>query len=263
MPYATNGEVRIHYLVEGSGPPLMLHTGFICTANDWYALGYVDALKDDYQLILIDPRGQGHSDKPHSPQAYGPMHRVSDVIAVLDAANVDRAFFWGCSLGGRVGFDLAVQRPERVTSLVLEGANPFGNTPGDGAAMWAQLSQGMARFLTANREVFGRLPKEILDQWVATSDPEALAVARVAEPSLEANLPDMRMPALIYCGDGDGGHEKARRAAELMPEATFVLLPGLDHLGAYIDLGACLPHVRNFLSRTVDPAARSSTSGCC
>lgn len=260
MPYATNGGVRIHYEVEGSGPPLMMHTGFICTAQDWYPLGYVDALKDDYQLILIDPRGQGNSDKPHEPEAYGPRYRVGDVIAVLDAANVDRAHFLGCSMGGRIGLDLALRRPERLTSLVLEGAHPFGNALDDHEAFRESLSQGMERFLDANREVFGRLPQEILDRWVATSDPEALSAALVREPSLEANLPDIRVPALLYCGEGDAGHEKARRAAELMPEATFALLPGLDHLGAYIASGVSLPHVRAFLSRMADPTARPQSS---
>jgi pimeloyl-ACP methyl ester carboxylesterase len=260
MPYATSGGVRIHYEVEGSGPPLMLHTGFVCTAQDWYPLGYVDALKDDYQLILIDPRGQGDSDKPHAPEAYEPRNRVADVIAVLDAVNADRAHFWGCSMGGRIGFDLALQRPERLTSLVLEGAHPFGNALDDHAALREALRQGMARFLDANREVFGRLPKEILDHWISTSDPEALGAALVREPSLEAELPDIRIPALLYCGEGDGGHDKARRAAEIMPEATFVLLPGLDHLGAYIASGVSVPHVRAFLSRMADSAAPSQSS---
>src|SRR5579859_953734 len=59
MSYAMNAGVRIHFEVEGGGPPLLLHTGFASSVPDWYTLGYVDALKGDYQLILLDPRGQG------------------------------------------------------------------------------------------------------------------------------------------------------------------------------------------------------------
>jgi pimeloyl-ACP methyl ester carboxylesterase len=249
MPYAMSGEVRIHYEVEGGGPPVVMHTGFISVARDLYTLGYVDALKDDYQLILIDPRGQGDSDKPHASEAYGPRHRVADVIAVLDAVNIDRAHFWGASLGGRTGFDLAVRHPERLTSLVLYGAHPFGNTPEDGAALRGALSQGMARFLEAGRDVFGQFPKEILQRWVSTSDTEALVAASVVEPSLEADLPDIRVPALIYSGDRDDGYEKARQAAGIMPQATFVSLPGLDHVGGVVASGLGVPHIRAFLQQ--------------
>ena len=65
MPYTDNGGVRIHYQTEGSGPPLVLQHGFTSSIEGWYEYGYVDVLKRDYQLILIDARGHGASDKPH------------------------------------------------------------------------------------------------------------------------------------------------------------------------------------------------------
>jgi pimeloyl-ACP methyl ester carboxylesterase len=72
MPYATNHGVRIHYEVEGEGPALVLQHGGIDCVETWYELGYVDALKAAYQLILIDARGHGASEKPHEASAYGP-----------------------------------------------------------------------------------------------------------------------------------------------------------------------------------------------
>jgi len=39
MPYALNGDIRIHYEVEGEGPPLLLNTGCMATARDWYDMG--------------------------------------------------------------------------------------------------------------------------------------------------------------------------------------------------------------------------------
>ena len=54
MPYADNGGARIHYQVEGEGPPLVLQHGFSESVVDWYEAGYVDALRSDYRLILID-----------------------------------------------------------------------------------------------------------------------------------------------------------------------------------------------------------------
>ncbi len=65
MPYADNQGIRIHYRVEGEGPPLVLQHGFSQGMQRWYRAGYVNALKHDYQLILIDARGHGSSDKPH------------------------------------------------------------------------------------------------------------------------------------------------------------------------------------------------------
>lgn len=245
MLYAMNGDVSIRYEVEGSGPPLMLHTGYVGVVEDLYTLGYVDALRDHYRLILPDPRGQGHSDKPHNAAAYGPESRIGDVIAVLDALNIDRVHFWGYSMGGRIGFDLAVQRPERLQSLVLGGAHPFGSSP-DQSPWLDELRQGHVAEVLAG-EFFRELPSEIRDRWVAMSDPEALVAATVEEPTLEAQLSGVQVPALIYSGDRDDSHERARRAAEALPEATFLSLPGLSHLGAILRSHVVLPHVLAFL----------------
>ena len=61
---------RVHFELEGSGPPLMLHHGFLGQGDEWRSFGYVDALRDSYQLILIDGRGHGESEGPrnHAPR---------------------------------------------------------------------------------------------------------------------------------------------------------------------------------------------------
>jgi pimeloyl-ACP methyl ester carboxylesterase len=63
--------VRIHYEVEGTGSPFVLQHGITDGLESWYEYGFVDALRDDHTLILIDARGHGGSDKPHDPVAYG------------------------------------------------------------------------------------------------------------------------------------------------------------------------------------------------
>lgn len=65
MPAAKSQGVRIHYQLEGEGPPVVLQHGFTDSLESWYELGYVDALKTDYKLILVDARGHGASEKPH------------------------------------------------------------------------------------------------------------------------------------------------------------------------------------------------------
>ena len=54
MPYANNQGIRIHYQVEGEGPPLVLVHGLNLSLDWWRLKGYVEALKNDYQLVLID-----------------------------------------------------------------------------------------------------------------------------------------------------------------------------------------------------------------
>jgi hypothetical protein len=71
LPYANNNGVKIYYEVEGEGPPLVLGHGLSGTLNHWWRLGYVDALRHDFRLILFDARGHGRSDKPHESSAYG------------------------------------------------------------------------------------------------------------------------------------------------------------------------------------------------
>jgi len=121
MPYANNNGVRIHYKVEGTGPPLVLIHGFLADLEYWRQLGYVEALKSSYRVILIDMRGHGQSDKPHEPAEYGETQRVGDILAVLDAEGVQRAHVWGYSKGGIDGFLLAHHAPERVASLITGG----------------------------------------------------------------------------------------------------------------------------------------------
>src|SRR5688572_2775468 len=76
MPYADNEGIRIHYKTEGEGSPLVLQHASLATRKNWYDYGYVSALKNDYRVILLDGRGHGGSDKPHSPDAYELEKRV-------------------------------------------------------------------------------------------------------------------------------------------------------------------------------------------
>ena len=98
MPYVDNSGVKIHYHVEGEGPPLVIQHGLTSSLENWYAYGYVEALKKDYRLILVDARGHGLSDKPHDPADYELGLRVRDILAVMDDVGVDKAHNLGYSL---------------------------------------------------------------------------------------------------------------------------------------------------------------------
>src|SRR5919199_6165398 len=129
MPYATNAGVRIYYEREGNGPPLVLHEGFALSHQDWRDWGYVDDLNGHYDLLLMDPRGHGASDKPHDPAAYTYEQRVADVVAVLDDAGIERAVYWGYSMGGGVGYAAAHYAPARFRAFIVGGAAPSAGNP--------------------------------------------------------------------------------------------------------------------------------------
>jgi pimeloyl-ACP methyl ester carboxylesterase len=93
--------------------------------ESWYELGYVHTLKTDHQLILIDARGHGASDKPHDPNAYRLPWMVEDISTVLDHLHIPKAHFWGYSMGGWIGFGLAKYVPKRFYSLIIGGVHAY------------------------------------------------------------------------------------------------------------------------------------------
>jgi pimeloyl-ACP methyl ester carboxylesterase len=262
VPDAGNNDVRIYYEVEGSGPPLFLHVGFLGSLEDWRRedTRYVQILRDTYRLVFLDPRGQGRSDAPHDPSAYTLDQRVGDVLAVLDAEGIERAHYWGYSMGGWVGFALGASAPDRVLSLVLGGADPFQPDAGPiEEDAWLRLfRQGMPTFVADWERRDPNMPAIMRERWLAL-DGQAMAAAQEAgltAPSLEDLLPTIETPTLIYYGTEDYPDRLPERAASAMPNATVVALEGLNHSQAIRRSDLVLPHVVAFLnqvSRTSAP----------
>jgi pimeloyl-ACP methyl ester carboxylesterase len=247
MPLVTRNGIRIHYRVTGEGPPLVLHHGASQDLRRWFLCGYVEALRRDYRLILIDPRGNGASDKPHDPAAYVLGERVADVLKVLDELDVDVATFWGYSDGARVGFGLARQAPERVAALIVGGHHPYeyrvpehlrmnGNDP-------EECVDKLLTAINADRDKLTLLGRKIL----LNNDFLALAAAQQDEPSLAHTLPDLRMPCLVYGGEQDVDYPAIRDGARLIPGAHFLSLPDEDHAHAFSTSHLVLPHVLEFM----------------
>ena len=248
MPYANHQGIRIHYRVEGEGSPLVLQHGFTGNLKRWYLHGYVDALKPNYQLILVDARGHGASDKPHDPAAYALPLRVGDVLAVLDAVNLDRTDFWGYSMGGWIGFGMAKYAAQRLHALVIGGAHPYEQRLPASSRLDGSNPEA---FLAA---LFGRLgvntaaiPPAIREELLA-NDFRALAAAQQDRPSLEDTLPTMTMPCCLYAGDADPLYSKVQECARTIPHATSFAMPGLDHAAAFREAGLALPQVTKFLN---------------
>ncbi len=116
-------EISIHYETVGSGEPIVFHHGNGNCIQDWYTLGYVDALSPYFQLILIDSRGYGKSSKPHDPNDYNLKSRADDTIAVLDQVGIEQAHCFGGSVGASMCLILARYYPERFKSYIF--ATPY------------------------------------------------------------------------------------------------------------------------------------------
>ena len=250
MPYVDNSGVRIHYHVEGDGPPLVLQHGLTSSLKNWYAYGFVEELQKDYRLIMVDARGHGRSDKPHDPKQYDLKLRVNDVLAVMDDLGVDKAHYMGYSMGGRIGFGIVMHALNRFHSLVIGGMSPnpahSDVQPQDRIEL---LRQGMAHYVADAEAKEGPIEagrkERLLD-----NDPEALIAATTAAKGtegLEELLPSLNLPCLLYCGEADGFFPGAKEASRVIPDAVFASFPGLNHGQTSRAAELVLPHVTNFL----------------
>ena len=247
MPYADNGSVRIHYEVEGEGPPLVLQHGFSESVVDWYETGYVKALKPDYRLILIDARGHGDSDKPHDPEAYLLNRRVGDVTAVLDALDIATAVYWGYSMGGWIGFGMANYAKERVRALVIGGQHPYSRSlVALRQLVQRGIAQGSGAFVAGMEEIFGPESAERKERLLSADLKAYLALVQ-DRPGLDDILPTMLMPCCLYAGEVDPIYPEVEECSRHIPLATFFSLPGLNHCDAYTRSELVLPRVTGFL----------------
>jgi len=116
--YVVNSGVRIHYEVHGTGQPtiLLLPTWAIVDSRHWKM--QVPFLARDYRVITFDPRGNGRSDRPRSPAAYGDAVFASDAAAVLDATGTEQAVLAAFCSGFGWALLFAAAHPKRVTGIV-------------------------------------------------------------------------------------------------------------------------------------------------
>lgn len=252
MPYAANEGVHLYYSVEGDGPPLVLQHGFTQCIEDWYEAGYVDALKSDYRLILVDARGHGQSDKPHDAGAYGVDRWVTDVTAVLDALGIARALFWGYSMGGWIGFGMAKYAPQRIGRLVIGGSHPYARSQEPARQFFAaHLDDSGDAFVAALENRFGSRSLPTREARLRDADRRAYLALSQDRPELSDLLPEIHMPCCLYAGEADPLHAQAKAASQLIPAAAFFSLPGLTHPGAFQRSDLVLPQVLKFL-RTIE-----------
>jgi len=254
LPFADNHGVRINYKLEGEGYPLILQHGLSGNLEGWREAGYIGPLAEKYRLILIDARGHGKSDKPHNSEAYKSELMVSDVVAVLDDLGVDKAHFFGYSMGGRIGLATGRYAPDRFSSLIIGGN---GLSEKDSKEEIEELQGYIRIFEQGVDAVISFLEKGMgaeLEDWERKRWLNADLDALIGYCSYYENigmadfLPTLTIPCLLYAGEEDTyPHSRAKACAEIMQNALFVSLPGLDHEGAFNSRDQILPHVLKFL----------------
>jgi len=250
--------VRLHYEIEGEGPPLLLHLGAGCDATLWRAAGYLDVLANRYRCILFDHRGHGNSDHPTSAVANHIDRYADDVAALAGHLRFSRVSFFGWSNAVAVGLRAAEQHPGLFDAMVLFGPIARRATVEQlvtGSKMRvAELRSRGWWFLLYDMTAAEKypVPQWMLDRITAT-DIEPYVAWSEERPSWNWSpwdaLPLVDAPVLMIVGELEDPEDVMGEAASLMKDATRIRLLDLEHINAFLDSGQVLPHVTEFLGR--------------
>lgn len=116
--YATNNGVKIHYVLEGKGPLVVLIHGFPDYWATWKPL-MAELNKAGYRTAALDTRGYNLSDKPQGVPAYAMPNLVGDVAAVIAAEGEKTATVIGHDWGASIAWNTTFARPDLVNKLVI------------------------------------------------------------------------------------------------------------------------------------------------
>lgn len=241
MPHLTRPDgTEVHHEVHGTGATnVVLIHGLGDDGTAWGA--QLPALGSGFRVLTLDLRGHGRSSKDANDHSIATM--AADVLAVADEVGMDRAHVVGMSLGGGVAFEVAVQRPDFVTSLVIVNSTPTARVGGLVGRAALGVRQLMARMMTpakAAPTVAGRLfpdpdqeeLREEYTQRLADNDPDAYRAslnALVAFDRGEASRA-LTMPTLFVHSEHDYTPLKWRQPfVDAMPDATLVQIDGAHH----------------------------------
>jgi len=250
----------LHHQVEGSGLTVLLGASLGTTLALWDHLAL--ELSRDFRVVRFDTRGHGGSPCPDG--AYTVEDLAEDVVALADRLEIDRFGYVGISLGGAIGQVLALDHPDRLTSLVLCCTAPvFGE-----AATWrdraAQVRAGGLDALvdpTAQRWFTERFRAQhpgtvatVMSVFRATP-PEGYAGCcdALATYDVTSRLGSITTPTRVVAGADDPGTPPSvgERLAASIPGADLVVLPDAAHLANLAAPKAFDAAVRAHLEATV------------
>jgi pimeloyl-ACP methyl ester carboxylesterase len=256
--FDSNG-VKIHYTVQGQGEPVLLIHGFTADIQKQWTPELMKTLAKDFQVIALDNRGHGKSDKPHDPKKYG-IEMVEDAVRLLDHLKIKKAHIVGYSMGAMITNKLLVTHPDRFVTATLGGA--AGVREGADMKRFDVLAESLDQgkgfgVLAAALTPAGR-PKpteeemKLIDAMLtATNDVKALAAAArafkeltVAEDKLKAN----RIPTLALIGEVDPLRKGVDDMKGHLANLKIVVIKGADHITAFSQ-PEFTQHVQAFLTQ--------------
>ena len=270
VQYARSGDVNIAYQVCGDGPvDLVFVMGWVSHLEYFWKgpsfARFLSRLASFSRLILFDKRGTGLSD----PVSRLPTleQRMDDVRAVLDAVGSRRAVLLGVSEGGPMCSLFAAMHPKQTEALIMIGTYARRLRTAD--YPWAPTRDQREAFFRDIIENWGgpvgveqRAPSVARDpafrDWWASflrmgaSPAAAVALTKMnAEIDVRHILPTVRVPTLVLHRAGDRCvlAAEGRYVAGLIPAASYVELPGDDHLPFVGDQAALLDEIERFLAQ--------------
>ena len=219
--FVENDGARIWYAAYGAGSPVILLHGGLGNGGNW---GYqVPALVENgYRAIVIDTRGHGRSTRNAKPFSYELL--ASDLTAVMDSLNIQKAHLIGWSDGACTALILASQTPARVSGVFFFACNmdPSGTKE-------FEFTPVIGRCLSRHKKDYAEL-SSTPDKFDEFS--EAVGLMQSTQPNYSASdLAQIRVPVTIVHSEHDEfiKREHAEYLARSIPNAKIVHLHGVSH----------------------------------
>ncbi|WP_322820083.1 alpha/beta fold hydrolase [Chloroflexus sp.] len=234
--------VQLRYDDAGSGQPVVLLHAFPLSAALWRA--QLSTLSDRMRMIAPDLRGFGGSLATPLPQSLDDY--ATDVLALLDTLNIERAVLAGLSMGGYIAFALLRRAPERISGLLLADTRATADSEETRAARAVNariaLEEGSAALagrMLLNLVAPGAseaLRAELLSI-AAANPPEGIAAAlhtMAARPDSTPLLAEIRVPTTVVVGAEDTltPPAEAQVMHSAIADSRFVVIPHAGHLSA-------------------------------
>lgn len=243
MPIVTVGSVDLHYIQVGDGDDVLLLCGLGDDVSAWD--GQLGPFGEHYRMTVIDNRGVGRSSLPDGEFTVADM--AQDAAALLGALGIVRAHVMGFSMGGAIAQELAIARPDLITSLVIVGSWCYSDRLFRTFIESAEWSAGIAdderrwlmSFLASTYSVAvfedGRVDafcQAALDNPHPQSTEAFQRTARaILHHDTRSRLPAVTAPTLVICGEQDiiCPPRHSDQIAALIPGARTVYIPAQAH----------------------------------
>jgi pimeloyl-ACP methyl ester carboxylesterase len=245
MPFAERDGTRLYWEEAGSGDPVLLIMGLGMNATGWWRT--IPRLAERYRVLAFDNRGVGRSDRPSGP--YSVPQLADDAVAILDAADEQRAHVYGISLGGMIAQEVVLRHPERVRGLVLGATTPGGNLgvpagedtlaffrrrgemPAE-EAVWASVPYNYSP--RTRRDHGERIAEDIAKRlrYPIEAAPYVAQLEAALGHDAGARLPSIAAPTLVVHGEADVmvPPPNGERLAAAIPGAEHRTWPDTAHL---------------------------------